>query len=295
MDVNYPISTGSINKAIRKEVVDSMVKQIAERSYKFKQACAIVPTSAWTNTFFREKTDVLAGQSGNATMGVPRGAAFPHAYVEWQEVSVRIVKHALEATIPWEDVISGDINVQARQIIKCTEGVVYSVDTDIWNSLTENQTPVLIQTFNIVNKQWDAASAAIIDDLMKASQLIASSAYTTDNLICFVSPRDKRSILKWIVDKGSQFPNIAADVAVNGSFTKLGGITLVEANNVTASMALVCKPKTCATYKELVSLRSDVTEDPFRSVRIRVVEEGKVELTDPKSCVLIKNTQFVTG
>ena len=54
--VIFTDQTGSLT--LRKELVDSMVKQIAARAYKFKQAVAIVPTNAWKNTFFREQTDI---------------------------------------------------------------------------------------------------------------------------------------------------------------------------------------------------------------------------------------------
>jgi len=285
----YDFQTGSLG--VRKEVVDSMVKQIAARSYRFKQAVAIVPTNAWKNTFFREDLTIPAGQSGNATKGIPRGANFPQAVVKWEEVSVKIIKHGLEDNVAWEDVISNDINVQARTIIRLTEGVVKSVDDDIWGSLTENLSPTNIQTF-VTYARWDEASAAIIDDLMKASRLIATNGnYDVSDLMCFVSPYGKQTIMKYLVDKGSQFPQIATDVANNGRIGRLAGIQLVESVSVTASYALVVKPKTCATFKELVSLRSTIIEDPYRSVKIRVVEEACTELTDPKAVVLITNTQ----
>lgn len=288
------LQSGSVG--LRKEVVDAMVKQTAARSYKFKQACAVVSTNAWKNTFFREDQTIPAGQSGNATKGIPRGANFPQYSLEWKEVSVRIVKHGLEDNIAWEDIISGDINIQARTIIKLTSGVVKSVDDDIWNSLTENQTPVNIQSITLGTSEgghWDEASAAIIDNLMQASQKIAEADnnYDVSDLMCFVSPRDKRSIMKWLADKGTQWSPISTDIATNGRIAKVAGITIVESSSVTASFALVVKPKTVATYKELVSLRSTTVDDPYKSLKIRVVEEGVVELTDPKAAVLIVNTQ----
>ena len=297
VDTTYPLSAGTANKIIRKEVIDSMIKQTAARSYKFKQAVAVVPTSAWSNTFIREKLDVLVGPSGNSQRGLPRGANFPQATVEWQEVTVRIVKHGLEENLAWEDIISGEINIQARSIIRLTEGVVKSVDDDIWASLTEERTGTgVIQSFALstatTGGSWDEASAAIIDNLMQASELIhINGNYDTSDLMCFVSPRGKRDILNYLADKGAQWMPIATEIAKNGSFGKVAGVTIVESNSVTASFALVVKPKTCATYKELVSLRSTTVEDPYRSLKIRVVEEGVVELTDPKAVVLIRDTQ----
>ena len=81
----YNISTGSINKGIRKEFVDSVVKQIAMRTYKMKQAVAIVPTNAWTNTFFREDPNGKTAVVGNNTEGIPRVANFPQTSLNWEE------------------------------------------------------------------------------------------------------------------------------------------------------------------------------------------------------------------
>lgn len=287
----YDTSTGGTGVGIRKEVVDAVVKQVAERSYKFKQVLAVVSTNAYKNVFFREQITVPSGASGNATKGIPRNAAFPQYSIGWDEVSVRVVKHGLEENIPWEETKYNEIDVQARTIIRLTEGVVKSVDDDIWDSLTENRSPTNIQTFSVGTRRWDEASAAIIDDIMKASELIAESFYDTSDLVCFVSPYQKRYIVKFLIDKGSQFPTIASDTVRNGQIGQIGNVSFIESNSVTASFALVVKPKTCATFKQLVPLSSDVYTDPFKSVRIRIVEEGVVELTDPKSCVLITNNQ----
>ena len=282
-----------VHAVLRKEVIDSMVKQTAAQTYKFKQAVSIVPTSAWKNTFFREGTSVLKGNTGNTTKGIPRGSNFPQDKVNWQEITVRIIKYGLETNIPWEDIISGEINVQARSIIRLTAGVVKAVDDQIWDELTESRSGSgVIQSFAITaGKTWNATSAAIVDDLMKASELISLQNYDVGNLLCFVSPKDKRSIMNYLHDKGAQYNQLGEDIARNGAIAKVAGITLIESNSVTTSFALVLKPKVCATYKELVSLRSTTIDDPYKSLKIRVVEEGTIELTDPLAIVLINNTQ----
>lgn len=290
----YDLQTGSTG--LRTEVIDKMVKQTAARSYKFKQAVAIVPTNAWKNTFFREDLTVLSGTGYNTVKGIPRGANFPQAVVEWEEVSVKIVKYGLEDNIAWEDIISNDINVQSRTIIRLTEAVVKGVDDEIWDNLTGTYgtaAGIDVQSFAIgTGYEWNFTSAAIVDDLMRASEEIATNGnYDVSNLLCFVSPRDHRSIKKWVYDKGAQWMNVAEGVLTNGRVGKLAGITFVESNSVTSSYALVVKPKTCATWKELVTLQSATKNDDFKSLRIRVVEEGVIEKTDPLAICLIKNTQ----
>ena len=294
--VDYNIQAGST--AIRPEVVDSMVKQVAKADYKFKQAVAQVSTNAWNNTFFRESREIAAGKGHNTTANIPRGANFPQYSVKWEEVSVKIVKYGLEDNIPWEDILSNAINVQARTIIGLTQGVVKAVDDGIWDALTESNgtgTNLRIQSFIIGvtnnNGNWNQTSASILDDLMKASQKIKENGhYDTSNLLCYVNPQGKRDMMNYFADKGNQWMPIATDIAQNGRLGKAAGITIIESESVAVSRALVLKPKTCATWKSLVPLKSVTIVDPFKSTTIRVVEEGVVELTDPLAVCLIKGT-----
>jgi hypothetical protein len=294
--MSYDIQTGTINRGIRKEVVDALVKQTAEASYKFKQACAVVSTDSWKNSFFREDPTVLAGPTGNTVAtGLPRGANFPQQTVKWEEVSVRIIKYGLEDNIPWEDIISGDINVQARTVIKLTEAVTKAVDDNIWDALTQTLgtgTNIRIQSYAITNQAyWNVSSGAIIKDVMTAASYISKKNYDISDLLCFVSPENKVDILSYLADKGAQFPQIAGDVVRTGQIGRISNVTFIESNSVPTSFALLVKPKTCATFKQLVPLQSTTVEDPYKSLKIRVVEEGTVELTDPLAICLIKNTR----
>ena len=277
---------------VRAIFYDKVVKGFADPTYKFKQAVTISTTGAWTNYFFRGSTSVLAGLTGNDTKGIPRGAAFPQASISWERVSSVINKYGLEENIPYEDLISDEIDVETRTLQKIGEGVAYSVDSEIWSGLTESGTPTNIQSINIAaGYEWNTASAAIIDDLLQAKQLIAEYNYPTDNLMAFVNPKNYRDIMNYLASKGAQFPSIGTEVATNGRMGNLVGIQLVVANNVTASRALVVVPQRCATWKELVALSTNVEEDKFKSKTYRAVEMGVLQLTDPKAVVYIKNTR----
>ncbi len=293
--VDYGIQTGLTNRGLRSELVDAIVKQTAEPLYKFKQAVAIVSTSSWTNTFFREDPTVLTGiGTGAGISNIPRGANFPQLTPKWEEVAVKIVKHGAEDSIPWEDIISGTFDIQARIVMKLTQAIVKSVDDDIYNSLSQNNctdSNLRVQSYAITGAAyWNVSSGAIIDDLLNASRLIAEKNYDATGLKCFVSPKQKQYIMTYLVGKGSQFPTLATSTAENGNIGRLAGVDLVETNSLTSSFAIMLKPKTCATWKELVSLRSTTIEDPYKSLKIRVVEEGKIELTDPLAICVIKGT-----
>lgn len=282
--------TGTVS--LRAELVDKIVKGFATAIYKFKQIVSISTTGADKNTFFREDPDVLSEPTGNAIKGIPRGGNFPQAVVSFEEVFAHIEKYGCEDNIMWEDIRTNDISVQDRTLFRLAERVTKSVDDEIWNTLTEGQSPSAIQSVTMAdNFQWDASSAAIIDNLMEAKQLIGEKNYPTSNLVCYINEKDHRSIVTFITDSGAQFDKLSDDAARNGRVQGLAGIKFIVSNSVTASYALVAVPKICATWKQSFPLTTDVKEDPFRSTRIRVVEEGVTQLHDPKACVLLINTQ----
>lgn len=277
---------------LRKEVVDKVIRDIAKPSYKFKQAVRIVKTNAWKQTFFRASTTVLTGASGASVEGIPRGAAFPRATPTTEEVNSYIVKYGLEDFITFEDVESSEIDQVKQIIFKLTQATVSAIDGRIWETLSGDHIGTAIQTVTITGGQtWDASSAAIIDNLMQAKQLIGEKNYDTSGLMAFVSEKDHRSIVNYLAEKGAQFPSVGNDMARNGRVGKVAGIQLVVSNNVTASTSLVVVPKVVGAWRESVSLRSDLKKDAFKGTRIRVVEMGVAQLTDPDAAVLIINTQ----
>lgn len=289
MAIDQQTGTGNI----RTNVYDAAVKGFAKAMYKFKQAVTISPTSAWNNFFYRENPTALSAQFGNSIKGIPRGAAFPQAVVEWERVQTVIEKYGLEDSISWEDILSNDVDVRDRTLFRIAEGVTKAVDDEIWLQLKDAVGGgANIQSFSLsANYQWNLSSAAIIDDLLRCKQLIAEQNYDTSNLMAFVSPKDYRSIMNYLAGKGAQFPNIGNQVASNGNMGSIVGIQLIVSNSVTASQALVVVPKICATWKELVPLQTTTIEEPYKHLTVRSVEMGVTQLTDPKAVVLIQGTQ----
>lgn len=287
---------------MRTQVFDAIVKGFAVASYKFKQAVSIVKTSAWKNSFWRENPDTLTGVATTAgtladIKGIPRGAAFPQATVGFTRITSVIEKYGQEDNIPWEDLISDDIDVRDRTLFRIAEGVTKSVDDEIFAVLTEGATVAgtavsQIQSVTIATTNyWNGASAAIIDDLLQAKQLMAEKNYPTNDVICFINPRDHRSIMNYLAEKGAQFPSIGTDAAANGNIGRLAGINFVVSTSVTDSFALCVIPKRVGTWKELQSLTTVTKEDPLTSLTIRSAELGVTQLTDPKAAVLIIGTE----
>lgn len=287
----YDQSTGTAN--IRETAYSKIVKGFADRVYKFKQALTVVSSSAWTNYYYRENPAALTEASGqNAVKGVPRLAQFPSLSDTWEQTSSILEKFGAEDNLAWEDLVSGQINIKERSMYKIAEAVANAVDGAIWNALTENRSVVNIQSVTCF-AGWQQSSAAILLDLEKAEQKIAEYYYPTSDLLVFVSPIDKRSIFKWLTDKGAQFPSVSEGLLGerNGVIGKLGNKTFVVSPNVTASYALVVVPKRVGNWREVQPLTTTTKEDPYKSLTIRAAEVGVTEVTDPKCAVLLVGTQ----
>lgn len=289
--MSYDLKTGSVG--IRTEVIDKLVKVFAQPSYVMKEVVSVTTTGGWQNTYYQEDPAVLTSPTGNSGSGLPRGANFPQLSTSNLQKTGWITKVGFEDNILYEDIISGNVNKQARTVFKLTQKTVYTVDLAIKNGLTEDDEPSTVNTFTIGSGYgWDrVASAAIVDNLMQAKQLIAEDNYPVTNLVCLVNAQDHRGMVNYLASKGAQFPSVGEDMAVNGYVGKLAGITIRQTETVPASFAIIVVPKVCATWKELVPLKSDVKEDAFKSTRIRVVEEGMLELTDPSAVCIIRGTR----
>lgn len=272
---------------LRAQVYDKAIKQIAQYAYKMKQLVSVVSSGAWKNYFFREQTDTLSGATGNAIKGIPRGAEFPQATLSWERVLTTIEKYGLEDTIPYEDIISNEIDVRDRTLQRIAEGVAKAVDTEIFDVLSEDLTAVNIQTQAKTAGFWNESSAAIVKDIASAKKLIKDYYDNASDFTLVVNPSREIDIMSYVYEKGAQAPMLANQTALNGNIGQLAGTNIITASVCPVSYALMVVPKRCATWKELMPLATDVQERRFKDTKITACEMGVTQLTDPKSVVLL--------
>ena len=273
--------------ALRATSYDLAIKQIANYTYKMKQLVSVVSSSSWKNYFFREQTAVLEGQSGNAIKGIPRGADFPNAVLSWEQVASRISKYGLSAMIDHEDIIAGNIDMRNRTILRIAEGVAKAVDTEIYAVVSEDETPSNIQTGTLQGGYWDETSAAIIKDLAKMKAQVKAYYDNANDFAVVIHPDTEPYILHYIYEKGAQAQQ-AGQTAFNGQIGNPAGVRVITSSVVSASYALFCVPKTCATWKQLMALQTDTKVDTFKGDTITACEYGVTELHEPKQVVLLQ-------
>ncbi|MCK9371353.1 hypothetical protein M0R04_15675 [Candidatus Dojkabacteria bacterium] len=288
-------TTGQAN--LRAETITATVNGFALQEYKFKQACAVNRSNSWKESYYQEGATELTGGTGSAIKGVPRLAAFPYGEPNWTKTSAYLEKYGMEGVISWEDQMYNEVDVIARTLLRISRAVTKAVDDQIFSALT---TATGVQTFTITaTKAWSnlisASGANVIDDLMRAKQMIKNYNYNSDNAYIFVNQRDHRSIVRWLAEKGAQFPSISANVTSNGNAGSLAGLNIVVSNSVTASGALVIVKGEAATWKEAVPLTVKTIEDPGIKTTIRAWEIGVTQVTNPYAIVWIKGTDDGTA
>lgn len=273
--------------ASRKTTYDTAVKQLANYSYKWKQVVTTVSSSSWKNFFFRESTDIPAGNGSNTVKGVPRGADFPNAVVTWERVASVVEKYGLEVTIDYEDIIANEIDMRNRLLLRLAEGVVKAVDTEIATVVTENWTPTNIQTGTLTGGYWNETSAAIIKDIATMKSQIKTYYDNAQGFMLITNPSNEPNVLHYIYEKGAQASE-SGNSAFNGVVGRPAGVDYMTSSVVPASYAVLLVPKTCATWKELVPLGTDTESKKYKGDTITACEIGVTELHEPKQVVLLQ-------
>lgn len=272
---------GTGEEAVRATSYDLAIKQIASYAYKFKQLVSVVSSSSWKNYFFREQTSVPTGQSGNAIKGIPRGADFPNAVLTWEQVTSRIEKYGLSATIDHEDIIAGNIDTRNRTIKRIAEGVAKAVDTEIYNVISSDTS---IQTGALKGGYWDQSSAAIVKDLAFMKAQVKAYYDNASDFAIVINPNAEPYVLHYIYEKGANAKS-AGESAFNGEIANPAGVRIITSDVVPASYALFVVPKSCATWKQLMALQTDTKTDTFKGDEIRACEYGVTEVHEPKQVV----------
>ena len=269
-------------EAIRATTYDNAIKQLAIYAYKMKQLVSVTSSGSWKNNFFRESTTVPDDQEGNAIRGIPRGADFPNAVLSWEQVISRIEKYGLGAMIDHEDIIAGNIDTRNRTIKRIAEGVAKAVDTEIYSVLSTDGD---IQAGTLYGGYWDETSAAIIKDLAFMKAQVKTYYDNASEFVMVINPQAEPYVLHYIYEKGAQ-ATTSGQKAFNGQIGSPAGVSIITADIVPLSFALFVVPKSCATWKELMTLSTSTDTKKFHGDKIEACEYGVTEVHEPKQVIL---------
>ena len=278
------------NGQLRSEDFDRMVKGFALREFVMKDLLMVNTSSAWVESYFRETGSDLTGGTGSAVRSIPRLSDFPYGEKTWTKVSAYIEKYGMECVISYEDILTANIDVMARQLLRVARAVSYAVDTQIYSVLSNGAGNSVAVA---VGSEWDSATLANrdpIQNILNARRELSIDNFNPDsNGYLVLNPTDYAHVLG--NSKVVNNPTFkTADVVSNGNVGKICGLTIKVSNVVSVSEALVVIAKECGTWRSAKGLTVEQIDNPGISKKIRAFELGVAQLTTPDAVCKITNT-----
>lgn len=278
--------------------IDKLAKGFADEELILKKFVTVSPTSArlirWYQKTpgFLDSTDTSAittSQISNTSM-----LSLPVVVEQsWTRTHSYVRKYFVESpTLSDEDIRDCDIDILATNVRDLVKAVANQVDTRIFNVISENLTPVNINTTIATQNGWDdTATGDPIKDIMVAKQKIRSYRYNPEGAILYINSIEHRNLLTFLINvKGSSIPNFASQKITTGIVMEILGCRVVVSENAATDYALLFVPQRAATWKTFTPLTSAIIKDPGIGSKIRVWEEGECLLTDPRAVHLTTDT-----
>jgi hypothetical protein len=288
-------------KEIRGLDIDKLAKGFADKQFVMKRYVQNTKTSAREVRWYQkgvsfdplldstDTTGITASQIKN-TADKARPVVVEQS---WTRKTSYVQKYFVESpTISIEDIKDADPDVFATNIRDLTRAVVNQVDAEIYDILTEGQSPSDILTTAATGTGWDdGTNGNPVLDLLTAQQKIMAQHYGPEGLtVCMNSIEHKNLLNFLIVTKGSSIPNYSSDKVQSGVVMNLLGMDVVVTETaVTDSVVVFIRNRSC-TWKSFVPVSTAVLDDPGIGKKVRVWEEGVAILTDPKSVHLTTDT-----
>lgn len=259
----------------------------------FKNLVRKSTTSSMTIRWYQETSGYLTATSPAKIANVAPGAMPFVSEQSWTR-NESYVKKYFQSTpeITIEDQKDNDVDVLRGNLKAIAEAVAYSVDSRIWNVMTENQSPVNINSVT-ATAAWDAASGQDpYEDVSEALQKIREETKREPkNPVLFVSAKGAKDLGVWITSQGTKFTELASNVLQKGVMQYFCGCRIVVCENVTDDYACVAEPNEAVVWKSYTPLTTARIDNPGMGTSFRCWEEGEAILEKPKYVALISNTE----
>ena len=253
-----------------------------------KQAVFVQSSQAGTERFYKESIRDL-----EVNAHIPRDAEFVSDQIDLEILDIKPKKHGAESRISWEDSITPGPNLVERTSIRLGNRVARSVNTRIWNVLTDSQSAVDINTL-ATSAAWDNSTRAnriphedIAEAISKCTEGVLQNYHPSE---IYLSPKDYVFVRTndYIM---SSFDSSTPQLMENGMMGKLLGLNTIVNPIVTADYSAVADSKKAVTWAEVAGLTTNVQYTPGKHYLFTAFEYGNAALLNPKAVCLLTNTQ----
>lgn len=292
------MADGNGQADIRGLDVDKLAKGFADEDNVFKKFVVNSTTKSREMRWYQKTSGFLdvATTSGITASKIIDVAEKARPFVTeqtWTRQTSYIKKYFVESpTISMEDIKDTDIDILATNVRDLTRAVARKVDERIYNIITENQTPVNINTAAAVGTGWDdTTNGNPVTDILTGKQNIRSHGYDPEGCVLAMNSIEHKNLLVYLITTaGSSIPNFSSERIKDGVVMSLLGCNVLVSENAPTDSVGMWVTSRAATWKAFTGITAVTMDDPGIGKKIRVWEEGECLLTDPKAVHLITDT-----
>ena len=284
---------GAGQALIRGINIDKVSKDMFEEALIFKGELKLESTSSRNIRYYQKTSGYLTTTAPAKISNIPYGARPFVLRQTWTRNEAYTKKYLLDSElIDMEDETDSDVQVFMNTAEDLTDAVANDLDGDIWDVVSESQSPVNINDVTST-AAWDAASGQDpYKDVSEAERLIRQQTKKSPVLKIYLNAKDHDSLKVWLVStKGSSIPGFSSQLVENKQLLTFDSKQVIISENVTADFAMVANLDRAAIYKEFMGMRTWIITEEGIGRKIRVGANGIALLVRPKYVALISNTQ----
>lgn len=181
-------------------------------------------------------------------------------------------------------------------------------DPDIWGDIIKD-------AVRAVNKKVDARILTVLDaagcgtaaasgngwnvdadadpmlDFLAAIESIESYGYSSEDLIAYMNPAEKKWLLRWLITvKGSSIPGFSSTKAESGELMQFLGVRIVSDPNRPTDTVTIFSPSKAVIWREFMPTTSAIIDEPGMGKTVRVWCEGEAIRPNPYAVFKITDT-----
>ena len=261
-----------------------------EEALIFKNLISGRPSKSREVKFWVKTSGYLTLTAPAKLSNIAPGARPFVAETSWTPTTKYTIKYMLDSPmINMEDESDSEVSVFRDNAKDVVESIANDLDGDIWDVITENVTPVNINTV-AANATWGAASGQNpFEDIAEAKMLIRQQTKRSiRNGVLLLNAQAEKDLIVWLVTtKGSSIPSYASEKVGTGVIGNFAGLTPVISENVVATYAMVADLKQSTEYRTFKPLQTWIINEEGIGRKIRVSTNGVAILKKPKYNCLI--------
>ncbi len=288
------MADGAGQALIRGLEIDKVSKDLFEEALIFKKEVKNENTPSRQIRWYQKASGFLTPTAPAKISNIAYGARPFVLRRTWTRNTSFTKKYLLDSElIDMEDETDSDVQVFINTAEDLTDAVAFDLDGDIWDVVSENQSPSNINDVTSA-AAWDAASGQNpYADVTEAEQLVREQTKKNPVLKIYLNAKDHKSLKDWLVTvKGSSIPGFSSQLIDNKPLLTFDSKQVIVSENVTADFAMVGNLERGAIYKEFMALRTWIITEEGIGRKIRIGTNGITLLVRPKYIALISNTQL---